>query len=198
MTNKWTNADGLHVRFGTSEAEYAKQTIAAGLTRWLVAGFKVGQNISSTSSTQLAGGRLDAEHPVIIPKGSVLMRGYFIVDVAFDSGGSATLDLGLGVSAGTYSGGDEDGFVVGLTEASIDTAGKIVDLQTATTYKGVGYLADADGLYSVTGVDLYPTFDVDTIAFTVGEGRMLIEFMPPPPLGPNTYRATNAYSSDVT
>lgn len=168
--SKWTNDDGLHVRFGLSTTEEAKvmQTRNAGPVQWLQAVVKVGENISTTSATQLAGGRLDAENPGLIPAGSLILRVFFIVDTAFDSGGSATLDLGLSIAAGTYAGGDEDGFDVAIAEADIDTAGKVIR---------------CDGAYTtataVTGVDLYPSFDVDSAAFTVGQGRLLVEYLPP-------------------
>lgn len=175
--SKYTNADGLHIRYGLTEGEYSKQTSTTEEpTKWLVVGFKVGQNISSTSATQLAGGRIDAETDVIIPKGSILTQAFFVVDVAFDSGGSATLDLGLSIADGTYTGGDEDGIDVAIAETAIDTAGKVVRCD--------GALLSAT---TATSVDLYPSYDVDTAAFTVGEGRLFVEYITPQALGPTTY-----------
>ena len=190
---KWTNNDGLHVRLGNSENEYAKSVVTSlSPVRWGVLGVKFGQNLSSNSTTQLAGGRLDAESPLIIRKGSLILRALFVVDTAFSTTSSPTLDLGVSIAAGTYTGGAETGIAAAITAASIDTAGKVVDLSKLPGASGFGgamiSIADADGLYSAKAVDLYFSFDVDTAAFTAGEGRLLVEYLEPVALGPNTYK----------
>lgn len=161
MTN-WTNSDGLEVKFGLDAAKQGR----VGSNRYLE------QHVSAVldfSDMALTGGRIDSDNPALIPAGSYITKAYFVVITGFDSGSTATLDLGLSIADGTYTGGDEDGIDVAIAETAIDTAGKVVVCDGAlvggTAYSGA--------------VDLYPSYDVDTAAYTVGKGVLHIFFIPP-------------------
>lgn len=161
MTN-WTNSDGLEVKFGLDAAKLGKVSSGRELEQHITV-------VLDATDTALTGGRVDSDNPVLIPAGSYITQAFFRVITAFDSGASATLDLGLGIEAGTYTGGDEDGIDVAIAETAIDTAGKVVVCDGALV-RGT----------AVTGaVDLYPTYDVDTAAFTAGKGVLHIFFIPP-------------------
>lgn len=161
MTN-WTNSDGLEVKFGL---DAAKEGLASS-ARYLEQHVTV---ILDADNMVLAGGRVDSDNPLLIPAGSYITRAFFVVLEGFDSGTTATLDLGLGIADGTYTGGDEDGIDVAIAETAIDTAGKVVVCDGALV-----------GGTAITGsVDLYPTYDVDTAVFTTGRGALHISYIPP-------------------
>lgn len=158
----WTNSDGLEVKFGLDAAKLGK----------VAGGNELEQHITvvlDAADMNLTGGRVDSDNPVLIPANSYITQAFFRVITAFDSGASATLDLGLGLADGTYTGGDEDGIDLAIAETAIDTAGKVVVCDGALVR----------GTLQSGAVDLYPTFDVDSAAFTVGKGVLHIFFIPP-------------------
>lgn len=164
------NADGLRQRYGLDTQLTARTGAPStyGAVRELIC-------VLEASRMSLTGGRIDPENNGdLIPAGSWIKSATLIVTEAFDSGGSATLDLGLSIEAGTYTGGDEDGIDVAIAETAIDTAGKAVlcdGAMVASTSAGF------------TTVDLYPSYDLDTLAFTTGKGFLVIEYIPRPYTG---------------
>lgn len=159
----WTNSDGLEVKFGLDAAKQGR----------VMGGHENELYISAVldfSDMNLTGGRIDSDNPVIIPAGSYITQAFFVVVTAFDSGSTATLDLGLSLADGTYTGADEDGIDVAIAETAIDTAGKVVVCD--------GALVRGTAVTSTT-LDLYPSFDVDTAAYTVGKGVLHIFYLPP-------------------
>ena len=158
----WINNDGLEVKFGLDESKQGK----------VGSSDKLEHHVSVTLDADdmvIGGGRVDSDNPVLIPAGSYITQAYFIVITAFDSGTTATLDLGLGLADGTYTGGDEDGIDVAIAETAIDTAGKVVVCDGALV-RGTAYSG---------AVDLYPTYDVDTAVYTAGKGVLHIFYIPP-------------------
>lgn len=161
MTN-WTNSDGLEVKFGLDEAKQGKVSSSNELEHHITV-------VLDAADMVIGGGRVDSDNPVLIPANSYITRAIFRVITAFDSGTTATLDLGLGIADGTYTGGDEDGIDVAIAETAIDTAGKCVVCDGALV----------NGTARTGSVDLYPTYDVDTAVFTAGKGVLHIFFIPP-------------------
>ena len=160
----WANSDGLRVQFGTDQARGAQvgKPSVNGAIEQIVC-------ILEASRMVIGGGLIGGEPNVYIPAGSLIKSATFIVTEAFDSGTTATLDLGLGLVDGTYTGGDEDGLDSGVAETAIDTAGKAV-------YCDGAMIASTSA--SVTTVNLWPTYDVDTAVYTTGKGMLVIEYIP--------------------
>lgn len=161
MTN-WTNADGLEVKFGLDAARLGEVSSSNELEQHVSV-------VINATALALAGGRVDSDNPVVIPAGSYITRAFFRVITAFTSAGAATLDLGLGLADGTYTGGDEDGIDVAIALSAINAAGLVVVCNGALV-----------GGTAISGaVDLYPTYDVDTAVYTAGKGVLHIAYIPP-------------------
>lgn len=163
------NADGVRQRYGLDTQLTAR--VGAPSTAGFIKEVMV---VLEASRMTLTGGLVDPDAFVVIPAGSLIKDATFVVTEAFDSGGSATLDLGLAIVDGTYTGGDEDGIDVAIAETAIDTAGKAVYCD--------GAMINSTSA-SVTTVDLYPSYDLDTLAFTTGKGYLLIRYIPRPYTG---------------
>ena len=160
----WANSDGLRVRFGTEQAAGAQvgKPSVNGAVEQIVC-------ILEASRMVIGGGLIGGEPNVYIPAGSWIKSATFIVTEAFDSGTTATLDLGLGLVDGTYTGGDEDGIDVAIAETAIDAATKAVLCDGAMVNSTTA---------GITTVNLWPTYDVDTAVFTTGKGMLVIEYIP--------------------
>ena len=158
----WTNSDGLRVRSGLTEAEgsLVGKPSAKGTQQEIVC-------ILEASRMDLTGGLIDPDSTVAIPANSRIVSARLVVTEAFDSGGAATLDLGLANADGTYTNLDEDGIDTAIAEADIDTAGKAVVCDGAL----VGATSGA-----LTSVISYPSYDVDTAAFTTGKAFLTIVY----------------------
>lgn len=160
------NADGLRQRYGldTQLTAQAGETLPAGAVKHLICTLEASRMV-------IGGGLIGQEPNNAIPVGSFIKSATFIVTEAFDSGTTATLDLGLAIADGTYTGGDEDGIDAAIAESAIDTAGKAVLCDGAMVGSTTA---------SVTTVVLYPSYDVDTAVYTTGKGYLVIEYIPRP------------------
>lgn len=155
----WTNADGLTIYYGASEAVPATggEYESDGLWR------EVEVKIDLTTLTSTAGTVVSR---VQIPFGYVLGRVEVIADTAATSGGSATLDVGFKkMTAGTEN--DYNGAVAALPLASINVDGELNRLDAGVTYAGalVGKVVEADEVSLVTA-------NYNTAAFTAGVARV--------------------------
>lgn len=159
---QWTNDDGLIVNFGLSEGDkgLVGASRTAGATKQLVV-------VVEASRMSLTGGLFDNRSRTALPAGARITAATLVVTEAFDSGGSATLDLGLANADGTYTNLDEDGIDVAIAETAIDTAGKVVVCD--------GALVAATSAARTTVIG-YPSYDLDTLAFTTGKGYLVIEY----------------------
>ncbi len=158
------NSDGLRWRYGR-DLQLAAQVGAPctyGMVKQVVC-------ILEASRMTTTGGLIGGEANTMIPAGSWIKSAVFIVTEAFDSGTTATLDLGLAIIDGTYTGGDEDGIDAAIAETAIDTAGKAVLCD--------GAMVGAAGS-GITSVNLWPSYDLDTAAYTTGKGVLVIEYIP--------------------
>ena len=158
----WNNADGLAVKFGASEGEPSLVGVGRAKEQYVSVVF----DTSLTNS--LSGGRIDPENPVVIPARSYITRAIFVVETAFTSAGAATLDLGLGLEDGTYTGGDEDGIDAAIALTAIDANGDAVVCDGALV----------NGVLTSGAVTLYPTYDIDTAVYTAGKGTLHIFYIP--------------------
>jgi hypothetical protein len=158
----WTNSDGLRVKFGLDESKKAKEGSQSGAngTDNLVIADVVGTDLTSASAV-LNGGGVSA---VVIPAGAILRRATFVTEVAFTSGGSATLNLGLAKFDGTTY--DADGIDATVALTAIDAIGETVTCDGALVGGALAY-------------DCILVADYDTAAFTAGRGKLFIELIYP-------------------
>lgn len=161
------NSDGLSIRYGTSQGQVnvigsPKQ---AGLHKTLVIDFGYQDLDPYTSSNSFFGGTPD----VWIPAGSSIVSANLYVTTAFDSGSTATLGLGFVKFDGTEL--DYDGIDVTIAETAIDTIGKVVACDGAL-------IAGSGGAVLLTH-DAYPSYDVGTASYTVGQARLVITYFKP-------------------
>lgn len=156
------NADGLFVEYGTARTLGAQigQTIHNdGTRKQMVATLEASRMV-------IGGGLIGGRPTVFIPAGSYLESALLVVTEGFDSGTTATLDLGLANKDGTYTNLDEDGIDAAIAEGDIDTAGKEV-------------AANGDLIGTILAYDAYPSYDVDTAVYTTGKGFLVITYIPP-------------------
>jgi hypothetical protein len=159
----WTNSDGLRVEFGTERTKGAQvgATISNDGSR------KVIRATLEASRMVIGGGLIGDRAHVFIPAGSYIESALFVVTEAFDSGSTATLDIGLANADATYTNLDEDGIDVAVAETAIDTAGKEVVCDGAL----IGTILTTGG---------YLSYDVDTAVYTTGKGYLLVTIIPTP------------------
>lgn len=157
----WTNSDGLRIEFGTEKTKGAQVGVPSnyGEEQEVVV-------ILEASRMDLTGGLVGQRPNTFIPANSFIVSAKLVVTEGFDSGSTATLDLGLANSDGTYTGLDEDGIDVAIAETAIDTAGKTVACDGAL----IGTILTKGG---------YPSYDVDTAAYTTGKGYLVITYQKP-------------------
>lgn len=156
----WTNSDGLRIEFGTEKTKVAQVGVprTAGAEKQVVVTLEA-------SRMGLSGGVVGGRPNTFIPAGSILKSAILYVTEGFDSGTTATLDLGLANADGSYTNLDEDGIDVAIAETAIDTAGKSVTCDGAL----IGTILATGG---------YPSYDVDTAVYTTGKGFLVITYIP--------------------
>ena len=151
----WTNADGLLVRFSTSRSAPATDGVESAREQILEFALEDATTLADAASTAAVAG----DRP-FIPSGALIREAVFVVDTAFTSGGSAVLDIGLKVAAGTVT--DDDG---------IDAA-----VAVAALVANAGIESDGALVGTKVTADSYPVFSYDTAAFTAGAGRLRIKY----------------------
>lgn len=156
----WTNSDGLRIEFGNEKTKGAQVGSARedGIRQTVTCVLEASR---MTTSGGLIGGRVNN----FIPAGSYIESALLVVTEAFDSGSTATLDLGLANADATYTNLDEDGIDVAIAESALDTAGKEVACDGAY----IGAILTTGG---------YPSYDLDTAAYTTGKGYLIITYIP--------------------
>lgn len=161
------NDDGLSIRYGNSQGSVNNMGVVAstGGLKQLVIDITATDLNAHTVADDFFGGTPD----VALPAGAQVVSATLYVTTAFDSGGSATLDLGFAKADGTEL--DFDGLDAAIAETAIDTIGKVVACD------GV-LIADSSGA-AVLSEDAYPSYGVNTATFTVGQGRLVIEYYEP-------------------
>lgn len=157
----WLNGDGLYVKFGTDEATPAKggATNIAGDRREIV--FDLTLTEVTASSAILPGG-----DTLVVPKGARIEEVEVEVLTAA-TGATAVLNIGL-VRTDRSTVYDADGLVAAAAVATLDTAGKRLNLIAGSTAAGalIGTTLANSGLVVV---------DYDTAAFTAGAIRVRVK-----------------------
>lgn len=155
----WDNADGLRVKFGTSEADATPKAgfMNTGGNQYneLVIDFLY-SDLSTTSVTVIGAG-------CPIPNGARIISATLYVDTAFDSAAEgASLDLGF-IDQDLTTELDYDGLDDGILEADIDAAGDVIECD--------GVLIDTD----LTNAGIVVA-KAQGEAFTAGRGILTIQY----------------------
>lgn len=157
------NDDNLSIRYGNTQGEATNlgSPSAAGATKFV----EIDITASELNAHTVADDYFGKTPDVVIPSGASIVAATLYVTTAFDSGGSATLDLGFLKADGTEL--DYNGIDVAIAETAIDAVGDVVNCDGALVG---GALLTEGG---------YPSYGVNTATFTVGQGRLLIEYYVP-------------------
>lgn len=156
----WINADGLEVKFGTTQFEDAKGGAV------LVDG-EYNQVVIEVTGTEVPSADAPVAKYVQLPDGAYLHSAELIVSDAFTSGGAATLDLGIfsDDGDGTYTVVDADGIDAAIAvgtltaDAKVESNGALI----GTTLSGGGR-------------NLVVSSGYNTAAFTAGEAKLIIKY----------------------
>lgn len=156
------NTDGVYVPYGTAQA-----TVAVGGSPAQSGEFKTLEynfTYANLNAHTVADTILGTVPHTYIPAGAHLVSATLYVNTAFDSGGSATLDIGAANEAGTVT--SNQGIDAAIAESAIDTAGKSVACDGAL----VG---------TILAADTYISMGVNTATFTTGEGTLIFKYFVP-------------------
>lgn len=157
----WTNNDGLKVGFGTRTLENsnAGNIRTVGIDEQMV---KVLYDATALADTDTAAAQGDE---VPVPAGAIIKSADFVVEEAFTTSASGTLDIGVKIKAGGASGSganDDDAFDAAVAAGAL-TQGAVISCDGAI-------------IGTKTSVDLYPIFTYDTGVFTAGKGYLVIRY----------------------
>lgn len=160
----WLNNDGLTIKFGLEQAEQAKGGKVPG------GDGSVGKLELTITGTEVPSTDAPIEKRIGIPQGASIISAKLVVTTAFDSGGSATLDVGLMADDGdgTYSTEDDDGIFSAIAVATL-TDGAQVAMDGNYTAAQVGT--------ETHGRDYVVSYGYNTAAFTAGVAKLLIEYV---------------------
>jgi hypothetical protein len=160
-TTIWKNNDGLRVRFGTDQADAAREgsPCQSGSTKKMeidivysdMAAFGLNQFVNKVPTA-------------VMPAGMLLKSAVLTVVEPFDSAGDAlTLDIGTANQDGTVV--DADGIDVAVAQASIDAIGETVTCDGAL-------------IGTILASDQYLTLRANVATATAGKAKLLIELLP--------------------
>lgn len=152
---KWTNEDGLVVRFGLDRTTQAETGLKVQEEHVLVLDIEDATALVDADTTA------PSEDAAFIPAGSIITDAYLHVTTAFTSGGLAVLDLGTKAASGTII--DDDG---------IDAAIAVADLTENSVTIGDGALVGAH-----VAADSWVYASYDTAAFTAGVGKLYVKYI---------------------
>ena len=166
-TERWTNDDGLNIKFGTERAVVSPSGAVSTMGDEAQAVFKItGTDVGSSDAL------LEAHPTVGLPDGAHIISATLYVTTAFTSGGAATLSIGLwnDDGDGTYSVNDADGIDSAVAITAIDAIGDHVACDGALVGSGAAALAGTGDR------PLYPSVSYGTAAFTAGEADLVIKY----------------------
>jgi hypothetical protein len=160
------NADGLHMHYGTRDAEDRARTDRQNKVSMNI----LGENIVADPTTSDAV-KAEQMQGAVIPSGALITSATLVVTEAFTSSGSATLDIGT-FNSDSGAAVDADGIDAAIAISSVlDTAGELVTCDGAQVAKAAGGTALTAAAYIV------PSYN--TAAFTAGAARLEVEYIIP-------------------
>lgn len=169
---KVVNADGLVQFYGKSAADNAKVASVSFDGQREVIEIDLGY----AGLPAVADNQVVASDAVVLPAGVLIEEVELIVNVAFDSAGdTATLNVGWIDASDRTSNNDTDAFMKAATVTELTTPG----VYRSTAVGGSSPL-DAAGIGTILLQDKLITWEVDTQAFTAGNGKLRIYFSQPP------------------
>tara|TARA_R110002012_G_scaffold319825_1_gene541485 strand:+ start:13865 stop:14335 length:471 start_codon:yes stop_codon:yes gene_type:complete len=155
MSN-FENADGLYVQYGNQDVDNQTGTSIATVKH-----FRVGVQ----DATDIGAADVDPRpDEAFIPAGSYIKSAYLLVDTAFTSGGSATLDVGLQELDGTVI--DADGLDAAIALTALNATTKAVAMDGALVGGATKLSADA-----------YISLKRNVAAFTAGAATLVVEYI---------------------
>lgn len=157
--NFWTNSDGLYVGFGTRSVNYndGSKVSKGGLEQQVVV------KIAATSLADTAGAS-ELSNAAVIPAGAELTSATLIVNSAFTTSASGTLDIGL-YKATADGTDDDDGIDVAIAAATLASEARV-----ACDGALIGTILDAP--YKVAAT-------YDTGVFTAGAATLVVTYTLP-------------------
>lgn len=155
MTQTWTNADSLTLKFGVTKTEPA----LVGQYRHDGAKNLIEINLDYSRMPAVASNSVVFDRNLVLPIGSIVETVEIINSTAFASSGSAmTLNIGW-IDLDETSNVDVDAFVVAATQTELNDGGTNI----------AGWVG-AEVLGSPTTTAKYLTWEVDAAAATAGVG----------------------------
>lgn len=159
----WNNSDGLDVLFGLSAADLSRGGHTVHFGEFLETTLDiVGTKVPATDAP--------VDKYVAIPPGAYIESATLIVDTAFTSGGSATLDVGLmnDDGDGTYSTSDDNGI-----DAAIAVGTLALDVRIACNGAQIN---TSPANSTNAALPLVFSFGYNTAAFTAGRARLVVKW----------------------
>lgn len=166
----WFNSDDLLVKYGPNSF---KSTSKGGSFATSVAGENIVE--LTIDLTGLADANAIMNDVVRIPA-SALVTKVEIVATTAATGANAVLDLGVVSATDRSSDADDDYFTAAVAQTSIDVLGDVVTLTQGVATHGVGIGAVVNATTYPHGVLV--TAGYDTAAFTAGEVKVRIYYVP--------------------
>lgn len=165
---KWLNQDGLYIKLGADEAASQDPLVQPA------GDYNTGGNPLSVSEVVIDLKDLSTSTQLVLndvlnfPKNAFVEEVEVEVQVGATSGGSATLDVGL-IRTDRTTELDYDGFVAAAAAATIDTAGKRLNLIKGSTGAGalIGTATANPGLFVAKA---------GTAVFTAGQVRVRVKW----------------------
>lgn len=157
------NSDGLYIRYDNDQGKVGivGSPAQSGSFKTIEVDFGYQDLNAHTVADDFFGGM-----PIsAIPSGASIVEANLYITTGFDSGGSATLDLGLVEADKTAI--DLDGIDAAIAETAIAAAGDVVACNGALV--GGALLTE----------DAYLSYGVNVATFTVGQGKLVIKYFVP-------------------
>lgn len=157
--NWWTNSDGLYVGFGTRKVNYndGSKVSRGGLEQQVVV------KINATDLADTAGAS-ELANAAVIPAGAELTSATLIVNTAFQTSASGTLDIGI-YAADANGTDDDDGIDVAIAAATLASEARV-------TCDGAKIATILDAPYKVVAT-------YDTGVFTAGVATLVVTYTVP-------------------
>lgn len=165
----WSNPDGLVVGFGTHSEDNNVAAVKGGTRKTIEVEYDLADLADTYAATNFT------PQDVVIPRGSVIIRGTLQTLVAATSGGAATLDIGLftkGLATDVVD--DADGLVADVSIAEMTSIGEVHILDGALIATAGQTAVGATGLGNCV---IAPSYE--TAVFTAGRVRVTVEFYVP-------------------
>lgn len=169
---KWTNSDGLDVGFGTHDADNDVMSATGGTIKIFTISLPDATALEDTDAVTVASLK---QQGAVIPRGSKILSGSFLVTKVFTTGSASTLDIGTYEAAGDGSSTGDDvaaGIDADIATTALDAVGDLVNCDGSLIGGAIAVGATADA-------DCTVVFGFEESAFTAGAGVLTLEVLVP-------------------